>query len=128
LIRIQTKKIKKAKKEDLNSVEAKKKKKKRQNKKLRDLQKKYGDISESKYQEAIIRYKLNSYERIEERFRDKNIIQLYLKQNPDVAAVVEKNLSEADKNKEKETLEKIADKLLLDDDVDTESISSDLSE
>ena len=81
-----------------------------------------------KPEEAIIRYKLNSYERIEERFRDKNIIQLYLKQNPDIAAVVEKNLSEADKNKEKETLEKIADKLLLDDDVDTESISSDLSE
>jgi len=61
--------------------EAAKKKQKAHQQRLKDLNKKLGQISEELYLECLTRQRQNAYREEGERNRDKNIIELYCKQN-----------------------------------------------
>jgi hypothetical protein len=98
-----------------------KSKAKNNNKKLKAMEKKYGKISEDKYNETVIRYKTTDYKNESDKNHDKNIIALYLNQNKGSNSNANNNALE---NLSK--LGNIADKMILDG--DDESISSELSE
>jgi len=85
-----------------SSIEAAKKQKKSQQNKLKKIQKKYGKISFERYSEALNSLSDSSLSRTEDINREKNIVDLYLKQNPNTTEkhldidIIDEELSDDD--------------------------------
>lgn len=65
-----------------SSIEEVKKQRKLQKEKLKKLQKKYGKITFDRYSEAVKNLAEASLKKPDDINREKNIVELYLKQNP----------------------------------------------